>query len=162
LVIQKLKFGTKLNKFAVKTISKPTHILSQLKSLSDILQTNGHQREANAVNDVLVICEQPTDLGGLGLNDKSKILTPEQGSEIVFLASAWLESLNSTDRTKFRPAPISTRPEGRRGMTLSEKIFALHDVNQTGSVSPGDLIRVDVDWVIASEASWKVGFSYYV
>lgn len=110
------------------------------------------------MNDVLVICGQPTDLGGLGLNEKSGILTPEQDSEIVFLASAWLESLNSADRTKFRPAPISVRPEGRRGMTLSEKIFALHDVNQAGFVAPGDLIRVDVDWVIASEASWKVGF----
>lgn len=114
------------------------------------------------MNDVLVICEQPTDLGGLGLNETSGTLTPDQDSEIVFLASAWLESLNSADRTKFRPAPLSTRPEGRRGMTLSEKIFALHDVNQTGFVSPGDLIRVDVDWVIASEASWKVGFSRYV
>ncbi|PWY63672.1 aconitase iron-sulfur domain-containing protein [Aspergillus eucalypticola CBS 122712] len=40
-------------------------------------------------------------------------------------------------------------------MTLSEKIFALHDIEQKGSVAPGELIRVDVDWVIASEASWQ-------
>ena len=38
-------------------------------------------------------------------------------------------------------------------MTLSEKIFAIHDVAQKGYVKVGDLIRVDVDWVIASEAS---------
>lgn len=149
---------TNLNNLAVQAISSSTQVFSQLKSLSEILQTNGHQREANAVNDVLVICEQPTDLGGLGLNDKLESPTPEQDAEIVFLVSAWLESLNSADRTKSRPAPLPSRPEGRRGMTLSEKIFALHDVNQTGFVSPGDLIRVDVDWVIASEASWRVGF----
>ncbi|PYH63378.1 aconitase family protein [Aspergillus vadensis CBS 113365] len=40
-------------------------------------------------------------------------------------------------------------------MTLSEKIFALHDIDRRGSVAPGELIRVDVDWVIASEASWQ-------
>ncbi|KAJ5102439.1 aconitase family protein [Penicillium alfredii] len=40
-------------------------------------------------------------------------------------------------------------------MTLSEKVFAMHDVDQKGSVVPGELIRVHVDWVIASEASWS-------
>ncbi|KAL1866138.1 hypothetical protein Plec18167_009137 [Paecilomyces lecythidis] len=39
-------------------------------------------------------------------------------------------------------------------MTLSEKIFALHDIDRKGSIAAGELIRVDVDWVIASEASW--------
>ena len=41
-------------------------------------------------------------------------------------------------------------------MTLSEKIFAVHDIQRRGCVAPGELICVDVDWVIASEASWAV------
>lgn len=123
--------------------------------MGEVLQTRGHSREATAVNDVLTICEQPTELGGLGL-ESSKSITADEEDEIVFLVSAWLESLNSTDRAKARPKPLQSRPEGRYGMTLSEKIFSLHDVAQKGSVKAGDLIRVDVDWVIASEASWRV------
>jgi homoaconitase/3-isopropylmalate dehydratase large subunit len=39
-------------------------------------------------------------------------------------------------------------------MTLAEKIFAAHDVERTGETKAGDVIRLDVDWVIASELSW--------
>lgn len=41
-------------------------------------------------------------------------------------------------------------------MTLSEKIFAAHDIERRGELKPGDMIRVDVDWVMASELSWSV------
>ena len=50
-------------------------------------------------------------------------------------------------------------------MTLSEKIFAAHDIERKGEVKPGDMIRVDVDWIIASELSWSVSIprgSYHV
>lgn len=132
-------------------------ILGQLKIVNEVLQTQGHTREAAAVNDVLILCEQPSELGGLGL-DTVQPLQKDKETEILFLLSAWLEALNSADRTKTKPEPLSFRPAGRRGMTLSEKIFAIHDVAQKGFVKVGDLIRVDVDWVIASEASWSVGF----
>jgi len=115
------------------------------------------------LTSVLEICDQPTDLGGLGLSNTTA-LTTEQVSEILFLVSAWLEALNSADRAKASPSPLSHRPQGRRGMTLGEKILAMHDIDQKGSVTPGQLIRVDVDWVIASEASWAVStkVSYFV
>lgn len=41
-------------------------------------------------------------------------------------------------------------------MTMSEKIFAVHDLNHEGLVAPGDIIRVSVDWILASEVSWAV------
>lgn len=132
-------------------------ILGQLKAISQVLQAHGYPREATAVNDVLTLCEQPSELGGLGL-DRNQSLAEYEEAEILFLLSAWLEALNSADRTKAKLEPLSFRPAGRRGMTLSEKIFAMHDVARKGSVKVGDLIRVDVDWVIASEASWAVGF----
>lgn len=104
---------------------------------------------------MLETCRQPTVLGGLGLSEAASV-TPEQEAEILFLSSAWLEALNSADRARSLPTPLALRPEGRRGMTLSEKIFAMHDIDRKGFVTPGELIRVDVDWVIASEASWAV------
>ncbi|GIJ90458.1 hypothetical protein Asppvi_009413 [Aspergillus pseudoviridinutans] len=127
--------------------------LSQIRYVIEILRSLGHVRESSALADVLRVCTQPRDLGGLGLEDASD-LTAQQESEVLFLASAWLEALNSEDRSRSMLAPLPSRPPGRRGMTLSEKIFALHDVAHRGWVAPGDLIRVDVDWVIASEASW--------
>ncbi|GIC92943.1 aconitase family protein [Aspergillus udagawae] len=127
--------------------------LFQVRNLIDVLRNLGHVRESSALADVLRVCTQPHDLGGLGLDDASD-LTEQQESEVLFLASAWLEALNSEDRSRSMLAPLPSRPPGRRGMTLSEKIFALHDVAHRGWVAPGDLIRVDVDWVLASEASW--------
>ena len=41
-------------------------------------------------------------------------------------------------------------------MTLSEKIFASHDMERRGVLKPGDMVRVDVDFVMASELSWQV------
>jgi homoaconitase/3-isopropylmalate dehydratase large subunit len=39
-------------------------------------------------------------------------------------------------------------------MTLTEKIFAAHDVERQGWVAPGRTISVSVDWILASDASW--------
>ena len=72
-----------------------------------------------------------------------------------FLVTAWLEALNSNDRAKSPPQPLLDPPAGRRGMTIFEKILAMHDVDRCGPVKPGDIVTVDVDRVIASEASWK-------
>jgi hypothetical protein len=68
-----------------------------------------------------------------------------------------MEALNSVDRSKSPMASLPSRPSGTRGMTPREKIFAAHDYAGRGDVKPGDLIVVDVDWVMASEISWHVG-----
>jgi len=41
-------------------------------------------------------------------------------------------------------------------MTLSEKILSAHDIERRGELKPGDMVRVDVDWIMASELSWAV------
>ncbi|KAH2019409.1 hypothetical protein KXV45_003933 [Aspergillus fumigatus] len=140
-------------KYSKAKIASAIGLLSHLRDLTEILQNLRHVRESSALADVLRVCIQPHDLGGLGLDDASD-LAAQQESEVLFLVSAWLEALNSEDRARSMPAPVASRPPGRRGMTLSEKIFAWHEVAYRGWVAPGDLIRVDVDWVIASEASW--------
>lgn len=103
----------------------------------------------------MALCTLEADFGGLGLTPEM-VLTEKDETEILFLVAAWMESLNSADRAKSPRPQLSSRPDGRRAMTLSEKIFADHDIQQRGFVKAGDLIRVDVDWVMASEASWAV------
>jgi hypothetical protein len=125
----------------------------QLQCLSSILVKFGHPKEAEVLQDVYSHLELPTDFGGLGL-DGTQPTSPKQDAEILFLVSAYLQALNSVERSK-KPAPLlKVRPPGRRGMTLSEKIFAAHDIDRRGFVKPGDVLVVDVDWIMASELSW--------
>lgn len=123
-------------------------------ALKDALINGNHQREAEALQDVYNHCIAPTDFGGLALSPDQQ-LSENDEAEVLFLVSAYLEGLNSSDRQGVPLEPLKERPAGRRGMTLSEKIFAAHDTKRRGEVKPGDVIRVDVDWVIASELSWS-------
>lgn len=135
--------------------------LKQLQSLSEILLSAGFPREAGALSDVYNISTLSTDFGGLG-HEPDAQLDQKEETEVLFLVSAWLEALNSADRSKSPVNHLSARPEGRRPMTLSEKIFAAHDISRKGEVKPGDVVRVNVDWIMASELSWmvwRIGFS---
>lgn len=128
----------------------------QTKVLASLLSASGRSLEAGALLDVCELGITSTDFGGLGLHEDSKDLSEQDFAELLFLVSAHLEALNSAERASDPVKLLSHRPPGRRGMTLSEKIFAAHDVSRKGEVKPGDVIRVDVDWVMASELSWKV------
>lgn len=139
-------------------LNRDQTVLEALMATVELLKNVKKTREANALKDVLEICRQPRESGGLNISQDYQ-LSSEQESEIMFLSSAWLEALNSADRAKSLPDPMAQRPVGRRGMTLSEKIFTMHDMENKGFVVPGELIRVHVDWVIASEASWAVSAS---
>lgn len=46
-------------------------------------------------------------------------------------------------------------------MTVTEKIFAMHAIDSKGYVRTGDTIRVSLDWIMASEASWAVSNSNF-
>lgn len=117
------------------------------------LDASSHKREADILREVGQKCITPTNFGGLGLAADQQ-LNDQQIKEILSLCEAWLESLNSVDAAKHRPAPLPSRPPGRRGMTVAEKYFAIHDVEHSGVVKPGQVIRVAVDWIMASELSW--------
>jgi hypothetical protein len=125
----------------------------QLQSLSSILVNSGHSKEAEVLQDVYNHIELQTDFGGLGL-DGTQQTSSEDDAEILFLVSAYLQALSSVERSK-KPAPLlKERPPGRKGMTLSEKIFAAHDTQRRGFVKAGDVVVVEVDWIMASELSW--------
>lgn len=131
-------------------------LLQQLATLSSILQRSGCPLEAAALLDVYDLSTAPPDFGGLGLSKDAQSVSEQDTAEIIFLVSAHLEALNSAQRAKTPMKSLSSRPPGRRGMTLAEKILAAHDVEGNGEVRPGDIIRVDVDWIMASELSWSV------
>jgi hypothetical protein len=136
--------------------SNQRNLLSFLRRVSSCLHDAGVVNVAEALEEVLQRCTADPDFGGYGL-DERQTLQPPQEADVVFLCSAFLEALKSASRAQSRPRVLfSERPKGRRGMTMAEKIFAMHDVSRRGHVKPLDIIQVDIDWVLASELSWQV------
>ncbi|KAK4958728.1 hypothetical protein LTR10_003524 [Elasticomyces elasticus] len=130
-----------------------SNLLEAIKHLSSVLDQT-HTREAEALKEVVQHSTVHPDFGGLGLTP-DRDLNNHETSEVLFFVSAYLEALNYQDRKASPTLPLTSRPPGRRGMTVAEKIFAAHDVSGIGEVRPGDVIRLDVDWIIASELSWS-------
>jgi hypothetical protein len=83
-------------------------------------------------------------------------LTEREADDVVILCEAFIEALKSEKRAQRDCKPLNHRPKGRPGMTMTEKIFAMHDISRKGFVRPGNVIQVDVDWIMASELSWGV------
>ncbi|EED15868.1 aconitase, mitochondrial, putative [Talaromyces stipitatus ATCC 10500] len=140
------------------TESNYANLVGFLNYVASNLRTQGAGQLdslADAYSEVVHRCTSHTDFGGYGFDQDSTELSVEQEGEIVFLCSAYLEAVKSAARARCGPAVQSFRPRGRPGMTMTEKILAMHDVSRKGFVRPGDIIQVDVDWVIASELAWK-------
>ncbi|KAI0804954.1 hypothetical protein GGR55DRAFT_308661 [Xylaria sp. FL0064] len=106
-----------------------------------------------AIRSAIQSCLLPSDFGGMELTT-SMPLSAEAEAQIVFVLSTYLEAAKSAERSRHEPRPLSERPPGRRPMTMAEKIFAAHDVSRKGWVRAGEVIQVDVDWILASELSW--------
>lgn len=134
---------------------KSTNIIAFLQYVVTLLREHGLNDVAGAYSEVIQRCTTERDFGGYGFHD-SDTLSEYDEKEIVFLCSAYLEALKSAARARSKPRVQQFRPPGRRGMTMAEKIFAMHDVSNRGFVKAGDIIQVDVDWILASELSWKV------
>ncbi|KAG0328360.1 hypothetical protein BGZ99_005543 [Dissophora globulifera] len=90
------------------------------------------------------------DLGGVRS-------TKEMGDKILEALEKELFGLNAAEHAPvFRPLVLS-RPAGRRGMTISEKIICHNAIGLSppGNVKPGDMVCVSVEWTLASELTWK-------
>lgn len=131
-----------------------TNPLKAIQLVSDAIR-NEYVRESEALQAVLAIAQNSPDYGGLGLTLEGGV-SDDDHNELLFLCSAWLEALSSADRATRIRTPISTKPPGRPPMNVTEKIFAMHDVESKGWVETGSVIRVAVDWIMASELSWHV------
>ncbi|KAH7025837.1 3-isopropylmalate dehydratase large subunit 2 [Microdochium trichocladiopsis] len=132
------------------------HSVKAIGAVAAVLRKSSHPREADALEQVVTIARNTPDYGGMGLGTEATTgVSDNDRSELVFLASAWLESLNSADRASRTLRPTAgPPPAGRRPMNVTEKIFAFHDVESKGWVRPGEMIRVSVDWIMSSEQSW--------
>lgn len=128
-----------------------------LLQLAKKLDEQSKSVEAETIRNVHEkACESP-NFGGLGLS-LSKDLTEADYDEVLFLVEAWLESLNAYEKAVPSPQTSSTKSGEVKPMTLAQKIFAQHVVGGCDStgLQLGDVVRTNVDWVIASELSWEV------
>lgn len=87
----------------------------------------------------------------------SQPLTDAEREKVAFLVDSWLYAAVQETTKPVSSLQIGVR-QTRRPMTLLEKIFTHHVLPGGGStgVRAGDVIRVSVDWVLASEISWVV------
>jgi hypothetical protein len=106
---------------------------------------------------VLDLCTSDRELGGLGLGDKAWNSTDHEAlQEVTFLTEAWLAAVDSQAAARGLPEPLKHKNAGTCPLNLAEKILAHHafSVPRPEGVQAGDLLRVSIDWIIASELSW--------
>ncbi|KIW24169.1 uncharacterized protein PV07_09899 [Cladophialophora immunda] len=115
-----------------------------------------HAPEAEALDQVREKALDRKAFGGLGLHDDDTA-TPAEQSETLFLVEAWLEAVNSRERAQNFLSYRSSPAEGTRPMTLAQKIFAQHVIGDKPGkgLAAGDVVRVGIDWILASELSWQ-------
>ncbi|KAL6903236.1 aconitase iron-sulfur domain-containing protein [Trichoderma evansii] len=137
-----------------KVAQNAEHPITLLGDISLVLLEQAALRESQVFSQISEICLTSPNYGGLGLKQDEQA-TGDDIHEITFLISAWLEALNSDDRKKSIGQSVQEiAPKDRPPMTVTEKIFAMHAIDSKGYVRTGETIRVSLDWIMASEASW--------
>ena len=86
-------------------------------------------------------------------------LTEMQIAEVLFQIEAYLQAITSQEKAKRLRRPVQTRDERTKPMTLAQKIFAHHALDgcDVDGLPVADIARVAVDWILASELSYRVG-----
>ncbi|KAL0941577.1 aconitase [Colletotrichum truncatum] len=139
------------------------------------LQQRSHVAEAEAIAHVAQLCTTDPELGGLGIAADAVVWTPDHApsdttaeavkkeallQEVEFLVEAWLSAISSREDASQQARPVLRKrlgtPSDARPMTLTEKIMVYHafSLPSPRGVKPGDVVRVSLDWVIASEVAW--------
>ncbi|KAK4940303.1 hypothetical protein LTR10_019519 [Elasticomyces elasticus] len=119
--------------------------------------TRGHKvTEAEALQQVYDKVVDSPNFGGLGLSEVANA-TAHQHAEALFLVKAWLNAITSRERARDYLSFLKAPAPGTRPMTLAEKIFAQHVIGEKPAhgLKAGDVVRVGVDWILASELSWQ-------
>ncbi|RJE19173.1 Aconitase family [Aspergillus sclerotialis] len=136
-------------------LAKNDEPLLAIRAITSALFAIGRPREGETLDHVLYLCSEDQELGGYSISS-TQPLTDSEREKVAFLVDSWLyaaaqEAANQVARTN-----SVTSIQMRQPMTLSEKIFAHHMLpgNSSTGVKSGDVIRVSVDWILASEVSW--------
>ncbi|PVV00542.1 hypothetical protein BB560_005075 [Smittium megazygosporum] len=141
---------------AGKGIANP---IGSILSIAMLLRYSlNREAEANAVEQAVRKVLDDDELNGFGLRTPDlggSNTTSEVGDAVVKALRSLLKGLNVADSQPPQHL-IAVRPEGRRGMTISEKIIYHHAIGlKPGqNIKPGDMVCVNVDWTIASELTW--------
>ncbi|KIX93462.1 uncharacterized protein Z520_10882 [Fonsecaea multimorphosa CBS 102226] len=139
--------------------SSPGHFGIVLDRFIAALVTQSKTREAEGLRRAKDQVLLPKDQGGLEL-ELWKPLTTVARESILFWVEAWLKSLSAAENSRQLRPPLSARQfdMARRGMTLTEKILAHHafDPIPLDGLRKGDVVRVSIDWIVASESSYFV------
>ena len=138
------------------TLPQSSSIPTLLSTFAEHLSRLSKKAEAEAILHVREKSLDSPNFGGLGLSDFKR---PSEADvdEVLFLVEAWLESVNSNEKTNTFDI-VKVRSPKTRPMTLAQKIFAQHCVGgcKEEGLQAGDVVRVSVDWILASELSWQV------
>jgi hypothetical protein len=143
----------------VAVFPSPSGPIDSLAILASALAGSKRGKEAEALQIVISRCLEKIEFGGLALSQNTS-LTDLDHNDILFLVGACLESLNSQEKAREPIPPLAVKSSSTRPMTLAEKIFAHHAIGGTAieGLTAGEVARIAVDWVIASEVSWFVRF----
>lgn len=144
-----------------------------LRFVESELHRQGHVAEGEAIAHVAQLCATDAELGGLGIGADSVAWCPDSAAtaagaaaderalhEAEFLVDAWLSAVSSREASSQQARPALRKrlgtPADARPMTLAEKILVYHafSLPSARGVRPGDVVRVSLDWVIASEVAW--------
>ena len=149
-------------KLAVEKPAQSSSLSGILESISSTLRSALRHPEAAAIDQVIEKVLDKTSFGGLGLSEDAAVQDVDVAA-ILDLTEAWLESLNAQDKAQNMHSTIDVRSEKTRPMNLAQKIFAYHTIGgcPIEGLATGDVIRVDVDWILASELSWTGMLSTY-
>lgn len=133
--------------------STDTSIPTVVEQLIQSLRSSA-PADADALTLALEKITDSPSYGGLGI-DASNTPTNENYEDVLFLISAYFTALNNSQQTY--QATIPQRKPQTHPMTLTQKIFAAHSLSElpeTG-LHTGSVVRVGLDWVLASELSWS-------
>lgn len=127
-----------------------------LTACSHELHNRNHLQEEQIILHVVDLCNADVEVGGLGFRDRRwRDFPPEDLRRILDLTESWLLTISSL-KTPIPKLALPQKPVNRKPMTLTSKILAHHAIScaQTSHVAVGEVLRVNIDWVIASELSW--------
>lgn len=127
-------------------------------SITRSLATSQYPAEVEALQAAYEKITEKREFGGFAIDANQTALSPTSFEATLFQVEAYLTALNKKDASRQSLPVIATPVPGTKPMNLAEKIFAHHAVGQipTSGLSSGDVIRVGIDWILASELSWAV------
>lgn len=146
-------FHNEIDSSSQSTKSVPQDLTAVIATLKKL----GKDAEAETLELVLEKAVDKKAFGGLGVNRTSNT-SESDTAEVLFLAEAWLQSLNSREKATSYLSVIPKPAAGTKPMTLAQKIFAQHALGgmPESGLQAGDVVSIGVDWILASELSWQV------